>query len=109
MTEKIPNCRMCQKPLKWEGPGRLSATAKVWAANAPPFGTPVAARRHAQAVEEVASAEAYRATHKRGYLGAGDFCGQLCAATWAQGIMDAMRAGTVKMTTGPKHGNERGK
>lgn len=113
VVESIPKCRTCDKPLKWDVLGRLDTTTKTWAANAPPFGTPVAERRHKDALKEVARVEAYRATHKRGYLGAGDFCGQLCAATWAQGIMNAMRAGTVRITAGPGHARampiERGK
>jgi len=97
MSEEIPKCRLCNKPLRWDVLGQLSTTTKLHAMNPPPLGTAVATRRHEWAVAEVERVEKYRAEHKRGYLGAGDFCGQLCAARWAHGIVEAIRAGKVKL------------
>lgn len=97
MSESIPKCKDCKKPLKWSVLGQLSKYTQSVLDNPPPFGTPVAQSRYDDAVKEKARVEKYRAENKRGYLGQGDFCGQLCAASWAVSIMTVLRRGTFKL------------
>lgn len=85
---------MCEKPLRWGVLGALDKHTVRMLENPPPFGTELAQSRYDAAVREKARVEKYRAENKRGYLGAGDFCGQLCAAQWAHAIMTAIRSGT---------------
>lgn len=89
-------CKTCKKPLRWDLPGQLCKDAERILAEGP-GGTYTEADAHALqwAQKQQRDVEAYRATHQRGYLGAGDFCGKLCAATWAHSIMQAYKSGQL--------------
>jgi len=93
MSEEIPNkCRWCARPLRWDVLGTLSKAARLINAR-----TGAYANASESSIEwarnELARVEKYRAEHKRGYEGAGDFCGQLCAASWAHSTMTGLKSG----------------
>lgn len=89
-----PKCRMCSKPLGWAPLGTLSDYVRRTIATPPDPQDARATERYNWAMEDKARVEKYRAENKRGHLGTGDFCGQLCASQWAHSIMHAIRQGT---------------
>lgn len=87
-------CLLCKKPLRWEPQGQLSRYAadaeRTQGTTPEDKSVREWAKRQREAVEQ------YRATHRRGYLGAGHFCGQQCAAHWAHNVASAVECGALR-------------